>query len=134
VARHFRNGGGNIIVSTAAVAPGNRFATLAAARSAAAAAVSFPSAVDAEGGRCGGVCDRARFPTEIDQLAASVAANHAETACRMGTPLHDHRVAEEARRERASARRARDDRDKGGGTDAPNCKRSEASFGPKRRG
>src|SRR5260370_35687 len=44
-------------------------------------------------------CDRADFPSEIDQLLLSVAANHAATAFRTARLLHDYRRAEEAVRE-----------------------------------
>src|SRR6266851_7623565 len=39
-----------------------------------------PIGVNAEGGLVAAACDRADFPTEIDQLLLSVAANHAATA------------------------------------------------------
>ncbi|HEY2538297.1 MAG TPA: ATP-binding protein [Stellaceae bacterium] len=55
-------------------------------------------------------CDRADFPTEIDQLLLSVAANHASTAFRMARLVDDHRRAEEALREsERQLRRARDE-------------------------
>ena len=62
--------------------------------------IVFPIGVDTEGGVVAAACDRADFPTEIDQLLLSVAANHAATAFRMARLLHDHRFAEEALRER----------------------------------
>src|SRR5438105_6921515 len=72
--------------------------------------VVIPVGVDAEGGLVAAACDRADFPTEIDQLLLSVAANHAATAFRMARLLHDHRFAEEALRERERAlRQARDE-------------------------
>jgi hypothetical protein len=71
--------------------------------------IVIPVGVDAEGGLVAAACDRADFPSKIDQLLLSVAANHAATAFRMARLLHDHRFAEEALRERESdcfARRA----------------------------
>ena len=50
------------------------------------------------------------FPTEIDQLLLSVAANHAATAFRTARLLHDYRRAEEAIREsEQQLRKARDE-------------------------
>src|SRR6202047_3225320 len=66
--------------------------------------------VDDEGGVVAAACDRAGFPTEIDQLLLSVAANHAATAFRMARLVDDHRRAEEALREsEQQLRRARDE-------------------------
>jgi C4-dicarboxylate-specific signal transduction histidine kinase len=62
--------------------------------------IVIPVGVDAEGGLLAAACDRADFPSEIDQLLLSVAANQAATAFRMARLLHDHRFAEEAVRER----------------------------------
>jgi C4-dicarboxylate-specific signal transduction histidine kinase len=62
--------------------------------------IVIPVGVDAEGGLVAAACDRAGFPSEIDQLLLSVAANQAATAFRMARLLHDHRFAEEAVRER----------------------------------
>ena len=62
--------------------------------------IVIPVGVDAEGGLVAAACDRADFPSEIDQLLLSVAANQAATAFRMARLLHDHRFAEEAVRER----------------------------------
>jgi hypothetical protein len=42
--------------------------------------IVIPIGVDAEGGVVAAACDRADFPTEIDQLLLSIAANHAATA------------------------------------------------------
>jgi C4-dicarboxylate-specific signal transduction histidine kinase len=61
--------------------------------------IVIPIGVDAEGGIVAAACDRAGFPSEIDQLLLSVAANHAATAFRSARILHDHRRAEEALRE-----------------------------------
>jgi hypothetical protein len=54
-------------------------------------------------------CDRADFPSEVDQLLLSVAANHAATAFRTARLLDAHRRAEEALRE--SERQLRNARD-----------------------
>jgi PAS domain S-box-containing protein len=72
--------------------------------------IVIPVGLDAEGGVVAAACDRADFPSEIDQLLLSVAANHAATAFRMARLLHDHRFAEEALRE--SERQLRQARDK----------------------
>src|SRR5207237_7852311 len=70
----------------------------------------IPIGVDAEGGLVAAACDRADFPTEIDQLLLSVAANHAATALRMARLVDDHRRAEEALREsEQQLRKARDE-------------------------
>jgi len=61
--------------------------------------IVIPVGVDAAGGIVAAACDRAGFPSEIDQLLLSVAANHAATAFRSARILHDHRRAEEALRE-----------------------------------
>ena len=69
-----------------------------------------PIGIDAEGGLVAAACDRAEFPTEIDQLLLSVAANHAATAFRTARLIDAHRRAEEAVREREQQlRRARDE-------------------------
>ena len=62
--------------------------------------IVIPVGVDGEGGLVAAACDRTDFPSEIDQLLLSVAANQAATAFRMARLLHDHRFAEEAVRER----------------------------------
>jgi PAS domain S-box-containing protein len=72
--------------------------------------IVIPVGVDAEGGVVAAACDRADFPSEIDQLLLSVAANHAATAFRMARLVDDHRRAEEALRESEQhLRRARDE-------------------------
>ena len=71
--------------------------------------IVIPVGVDAEGGLVAAACGRADFPSEIDQLLLSVAANHAATAFRMARLVDDHRRAEEALRE--SERRLRKARD-----------------------
>ena len=72
--------------------------------------IVIPVGVNAEGGLVAAACDHAYFPTEIDQLLLSVAANHAATAFRTARLLHDHRRAEEAIREsEQQLRKARDE-------------------------
>jgi PAS domain S-box-containing protein len=72
--------------------------------------IVIPIGVDAEGGVVAAACDRADFPTEIDQLLLSVAANHAATAFRMARLVDDHRRAEDAlRASEQQLRRARDE-------------------------
>jgi PAS domain S-box-containing protein len=61
--------------------------------------IVIPIGINAEGGLVAAACDRTDFPTEIDQLLLSVAANHGATAFRTARLLHDHRRAEEAIRE-----------------------------------
>jgi len=72
--------------------------------------IVIPVGINAEGGLVAAACDRADFPTEIDQLLLSVAANHAATAFRTARILDDQRRAEEAIREsEQQLRRARDE-------------------------
>jgi C4-dicarboxylate-specific signal transduction histidine kinase len=72
--------------------------------------IIIPVGIDAEGGLVAAACDRADFPSEIDQLLLSVATNHAATAFRMARLVHDHRRAEEALREsERQLRKARDE-------------------------
>jgi hypothetical protein len=72
--------------------------------------IVIPVGVDAEGGIVAAARDRADFPSEIDQLLLSVAANHAATAFRMARLVDDHHRAEEALREsERQLRKARDD-------------------------
>src|SRR6201987_5481989 len=72
--------------------------------------IVIPIGVDAEGGLVAAASDRADFPSEIDQLLLSVAANHAATAFRMARLVDDHRRAEEALREsERQLRKARDE-------------------------
>ena len=72
--------------------------------------IVIPVGVDAEGGLVAAASDRADFPSEIDQLLLSVAANHAATAFRMARLVDDHRRAEEALREsEQQLRKARDE-------------------------
>jgi PAS domain S-box-containing protein len=67
--------------------------------------IVLPVGVDGKGGLVAAACNRADFPSELDQLRLSVAANHAATTFRMARLVHDHRRAEEALRE--SGRRLR---------------------------
>jgi hypothetical protein len=72
--------------------------------------IVIPIGIDAEGGLVAAACDRADFPTEIDQLLLSVAANHAATAFRTARLIDAHRRAEEAVREsERQLRRARNE-------------------------
>ena len=72
--------------------------------------IVIPVGVNAEGGLVAAACDRTDFPTEIDQLLLSVAANHAATAFRTARLLDDRRRAEEAIREsEQQLRKARDE-------------------------
>jgi PAS domain S-box-containing protein len=72
--------------------------------------IVIPIGVNAEGGLVAAACDRTDFPTEIDQLLLSVAANHAATAFRTARLLDAHRRAEEALREsEQQLRKARDE-------------------------
>jgi len=72
--------------------------------------IVIPVGVAAEGGLVAAACDRAEFPTEIDQLLLSVAANHAATAFRTARLLDAHRRSEEAVREsEQQLRKARDE-------------------------
>src|SRR6201993_5243390 len=72
--------------------------------------IVIPIGVNAEGGLVAAACDRTDFPTEIDQLLLSVAANHAATAFRTARLLDAHRRAEEAMREsEQQLRKARDE-------------------------
>jgi len=59
----------------------------------------IPIGVNAEGGLVAAACGRTDFPSEIDQLLLSVAANHAATAFRTARVIDAHRRAEEALRE-----------------------------------
>jgi PAS domain S-box-containing protein len=72
--------------------------------------IVIPIGIDAEGGLVAAACDHAEFPTEIDQLLLSVAANHAATAFRTARLIDAHRRAEAAVHEREQQlRRARDE-------------------------
>jgi PAS domain S-box-containing protein len=56
--------------------------------------VVIPIGVNAEGGLVAVACDRPDFPTEIDQLLLSVAANHAATAFQSARLIHERKRAE----------------------------------------
>jgi len=72
--------------------------------------IVIPVGINAEGGLVAAACDRADFPTEIDQLLLSVAANHAATAFRTARILDDQRRADKAIREsEQQLRKARDE-------------------------
>src|SRR6266446_2689382 len=71
--------------------------------------IFIPVGVNAEGGLVAAACDRSDFPTEIDQLLLSVAANHAATAFQNSRLIQERRVAERALREsEQEIRQARD--------------------------
>jgi signal transduction histidine kinase/PAS domain-containing protein len=61
--------------------------------------VVIPIGVDAEAGVVAAACDRNGFPTEIDQMLLSQAANHAATAFRSARLIQQRRRAEEEIRE-----------------------------------
>jgi PAS domain S-box-containing protein len=65
--------------------------------------IVIPVGVNAEGGLVAAACDRADFPTEIDQLLLSVAANHAATAFRTA------RAEKAIRQSEQQLRKARDE-------------------------
>src|SRR5260370_526755 len=72
--------------------------------------IVVPVGINAEGGLVAAACDRTDFPSEIDKLLLSVAANHAATAFRTARLIDPHRRAEEALREsEQQLRRARDE-------------------------
>jgi len=61
--------------------------------------VVIPIGVNAEGGVVAAACDRTDFPTEIDQLLLSLAANHPATAFQSARLIHERRRAEQELRE-----------------------------------
>src|SRR6184192_392250 len=65
--------------------------------------IVIPIGVNAEGGLVAAACDRTDFPTEIDQLLLSVAANHAATA------FQNARLIYERKRAEGELRQARDE-------------------------
>ena len=65
--------------------------------------VVIPIGVNAEGGAVAAACGRIDFPTEIDQLLLSLAANHAATAFQSACLIHERTRAEE------ELRKARDE-------------------------
>src|SRR5262249_33083470 len=71
--------------------------------------VVIPIGVDGEGGLVATACARSDFPTEMDQLLLSVAANQAATAFQSARLVHERRLGEEAlRASEQELRRARD--------------------------
>ena len=72
--------------------------------------IVIPAGVAAEGGLVAAASNHPDFPTEIDQLLLSVAANHAATAFRTARLVDAHRRAEEAiRASEQQLRKARDE-------------------------
>ena len=59
----------------------------------------IPIGVDADGGLVAAACDRTDFPTEIDQMLLSVAANQAATAFQSARLIQERRRTEEALRQ-----------------------------------
>jgi signal transduction histidine kinase len=57
--------------------------------------LAIPIGVNADGGVVVAACDRTDFPTEIDQLLLSLAANHAATAFQSARLIHERTRAEE---------------------------------------
>jgi signal transduction histidine kinase/PAS domain-containing protein len=57
--------------------------------------VVIPIGVEAEDGVVAAACDRTDFPSEIDRLLLSLAANHAATAFQGARLIHERRRAEE---------------------------------------
>jgi signal transduction histidine kinase len=62
-------------------------------------AAVIPIGVNAEGGLVAAACGRTDFPTEVDLMLLSVAANHAATAFRSARLIDERRKAEEELRE-----------------------------------
>src|SRR5262249_40071632 len=72
--------------------------------------VVIPIGVDGSGGLVAAACARSDFPSEVDQLLLSVAANQAATAFQSARLVHERRRADEALREsEQQLRRARDE-------------------------
>jgi PAS domain S-box-containing protein len=72
--------------------------------------IVIPVGINGEGGLVAAACNNTDFPTEIEQLLLSVAANHAATAFRTAYLLDERRRAEEAIRESEQRlRKARDE-------------------------
>ena len=72
--------------------------------------IVIPVGINAEGGLVAAACSHTDFPTEIDQLLLSVAANHGATAFRTARLVDDHRRAGDAIRVREQQlRKARDE-------------------------
>ncbi|HYZ87452.1 MAG TPA: PAS domain S-box protein, partial [Bryobacteraceae bacterium] len=62
--------------------------------------IVIPIGINGEAGLAAVACNRADFPSEIDQLVLSVATNHAATAFRNARLIRERREAEEALREK----------------------------------
>ncbi|MDT7583749.1 MAG: hypothetical protein QOE32_1299 [Pseudonocardiales bacterium] len=61
--------------------------------------VVLPIGVNAEGGVVAAACDRIDFPTEVDQLLLSLAANHAAAAFQSARLIHERTLAEDELRQ-----------------------------------
>jgi signal transduction histidine kinase len=61
--------------------------------------VAIPIGVDGEGGVVAAACERSDFPTAVDQLLLSLAANHAATAFQSARLIYRRRRAEEQLRD-----------------------------------
>ena len=61
--------------------------------------IVIPVGVNAEGGVVAAACSRIDFPTEIDHLLLSLAANHAATAFQSACLIHERTMAEEELRQ-----------------------------------
>jgi signal transduction histidine kinase/PAS domain-containing protein len=61
--------------------------------------VVLPIGVNAEGGVVAAACDRVDFPTEVDQLLLSLAANHAAAAFQSARLIHERTLAEDELRQ-----------------------------------
>jgi PAS domain S-box-containing protein len=59
----------------------------------------LPIGVNAEGGVVAAACDRIDFPTEVDQLLLSLAANHAAAAFQSARLIHERTLAEDELRQ-----------------------------------
>jgi PAS domain S-box-containing protein len=57
--------------------------------------VAIPVGVNGEGGLVAAACERNDFPTAVDELLLSLAANHAATAFQSARLIHERRRAEE---------------------------------------
>jgi signal transduction histidine kinase len=82
--------------------------------------VVIPIGVNADGGVVAAASDRTDFPTEIDQLLLSLAANHAATAFQSARLVHERRRAEE------KLRKARNELEVKVGERTAELRRSEA--------
>jgi len=72
--------------------------------------IVIPIGINAEGGLVAVACERPDFPTEIDQLLLSVAANHAATAFQNSRLIQErHSAAQALRASEQKLRQARDE-------------------------